>query len=68
MAVGRLGGVITQGKYIDLQGLPIIIEVDLEKTSYNVPDGNAAASPFSARLYLSSVKNNNPYYAILGSL
>ena len=56
-------GFISQGKIIDLGDLPIVVEVDLQKTYYNVPDGDAAASPFAACLYLSSSKKRNPYYA-----
>ncbi len=56
-------GLITIDKIIDLREVPIVIEVDLQKTSYNVPNGDAAASPFAACLYLSSSKNQNPYYA-----
>ena len=56
-------GLISQSKIVDLTNLPIIIEVDLQKTNYNVPDYDAAGSPFAACMYLSSAKNPNPYYA-----
>ena len=59
-------GIITINKVIDLQNLPVVIEVDLQKTNYNIPSyryGDAAASPFAACLYLSSVKERDPYYA-----
>jgi len=56
-------GLITVEKIIDLSYLPVIIEVDLQKTNYKVPGGDAAASPFAACLYLSSNKKRNPYDA-----
>lgn len=59
-------GLITQSKIINLQQLPVVIEVDLQKTNYNIPwwfDYDAAGSPFAACLYLSAFKNSNPYFA-----
>ena len=56
-------GLITMSQIINLQNLPVVIEVDLQKTNYNVPYGDAAGSPFAACLYLSPNKNPNPYYA-----
>lgn len=56
-------GLITQQRVVDLSSLPVVIEVDLQKTNYHVPDGDAAASPFAACLYLSSSRKQNPYYA-----
>ena len=56
-------GLITVDRVINLQELPIVIEVDVQKTSYNVPNGDAAGSPFAACLYLSSIRNKNPYFA-----
>ena len=35
----------------------------MEKTSYNVPGGDAAGSPFAACMYMTSSKNTNPYFA-----
>ncbi len=55
-------GLITVSRMIDLSK-PVVIEVDMQKTYYNVPGGDAAASPFAACLYLSPAKNRNPYYA-----
>ncbi len=57
-------GLITVDRLVDLSA-SLVIEVDLEKTTYNVPDGDAAASPFAACLYLSlSNDNPNPYFNI----
>ena len=56
-------GLITVEKIIDLSDLPVIIEVDLQKTNYNVPEGDAAGSPFAACMYLSSTEEENPYFA-----
>ncbi|MCD6428653.1 MAG: hypothetical protein J7L12_03450 [Desulfurococcales archaeon] len=54
-------GIVT--KYpIDFSG-PLVIIVDLEKTSCNIPDGDAARAYFAACLYLTaSNSSRNPYY------
>lgn len=58
-------GLISRNKIVNLNNLPIVIEVDLQKTDYNLAPHNndAAGSPFAACLYLSSVKKRNPYFA-----
>ncbi len=56
-------GIITKQKIFNLNDIPLAVEVDLEKTNTNVPDRDAAASPFAACLYLSSNKKRNPYNA-----
>jgi len=62
-------GLISNDKVIDLSKR-IVIEVDLQKTNYNVPGGDAAASPFAACLYISPNKNsknpfdNAPWFAV----
>ena len=56
-------GLISNQKIVNLGELPAVIEVDLQKTSYNVPNEDAAGSPFAACLYLSSEKKKNPYFA-----
>ncbi len=57
-------GLITNNRIVNFIDLPIVLEVDLQKTNHNVKNGNAAASPFATCLYLSSSKNKNPYNAI----
>ncbi len=56
-------GLISRSRVVNLSDLPIVMEVDLEKTSYNVPDNDAAASPFAACMYLSPARKTNPYNA-----
>ncbi|RLE98180.1 MAG: hypothetical protein DRJ63_08100, partial [Thermoprotei archaeon] len=59
-------GLITTSTIIDLidpESYPVVIEVDLQKTNYNVPAGDAAGSPFAACMYISYSKRTNPYFA-----
>ena len=59
-------GLITTSTIVDLidpESYPVVIEVDLQKTNYNVPAGDAAGSPFAACMYLSYSKKSNPYFA-----